>query len=70
MVVVAVLVVVDVVVDTLQRRFWPSITDIWQELEKDKAVKARLNGSTNACTNGGLDLGLGEHTRDKEEGLM
>lgn len=41
----AAVIVPELVVDTLKRRFWPSITDIWQELEQDKCIRRRLEVS-------------------------
>ena len=43
--VVTVLVVVELGIDAVQRRFWPSLTDIWQKLEQDEGIRRKLEES-------------------------
>lgn len=38
----AALIVPDLVFEALKRRFWPSMIEVWQELEQDKEVMKRL----------------------------
>jgi phospholipid-translocating ATPase len=40
--VLAVVILLEVVVEAARRRWWPSLVDIWQELEKVEGVKRRL----------------------------
>ena len=42
---VTVLVVVELGIDAVQRRFWPSLTDIWQKLEQDEGIRRKLEES-------------------------
>lgn len=35
-IVVAMLVVFELIVNMLKKRFWPSIVDVWQEIEEDR----------------------------------
>jgi len=43
--VLATLIIPELIVDALKRRFWPSIVDIWQELEQDQCIRGRLEAS-------------------------
>jgi ABC-type nitrate/sulfonate/bicarbonate transport system permease component len=38
-IVVAVLVVFDLIINMTKKRFWPSIVDVWQEIEEDRRSK-------------------------------
>lgn len=58
--VLALLIVLELVVDSLKRQFWPTEIDVWQELERDESVRRKI---VERGGEGGYSLEAEEGTR-------